>query len=138
MNRRSVVASAVVMLTLLGCSDDGTFNPQQVGDDVRITVVGSVVTVADLAPVADASVWIDLGTPQGGEARASARTDESGRFTMQFIELDCRLATELAFRVFARKKGFTDAERTAAGNGGQPVIRCTSQEQVIDLHLGEG
>ena len=120
---------------LVGCGGDRTFDPGAVGDDVRITVLGTVTSGASLAPVDGASVWVDLGTAEGAEARASARTDTVGRFSLQVLESDCSVATERAFRVFARKKGFTDAELTADANGGQPVLRCISREQVVDLQL---
>ena len=110
----------------------------QLQQDVRITIVGTVVASPGLSPVADASVWVDLETSHGGETRAAARTDPSGRYAMQFVESDCSLATERAFRVFARKKGFADAELTDDGNGGQPVLRCTTREQVVDLQLQAG
>ena len=139
MHRLRVLFPAAVLAVAAGCGgDEGTFDPGIVGENVRITVIGTVVSGASLAPVPDASVWIDLETPGGAEARGSARTGEDGRYALQFFESDCSIATERAFRVFARKKGFADAELTDDGNGGQPVLRCTTREQVIDLHLQAG
>jgi hypothetical protein len=126
---------ALGALAVAGCGDDATFDPAP-SEDVTITVVGEVVSSAGQVPVSDASVWVDVETPEGADTRGSTRSDEAGRFALQFRQPDCGLATERAFRVFARKKGFSDAALTDDGNGGQPVLRCTSREQVVNLELG--
>jgi len=114
---------------------------------VVIKVIGTVVSEADQSPVVDASVWIDVETDQGGEPRAMDRSDAEGRFSMVFTEPDCSFATERAFRVFARKKGFHDGELTrdgnggvavlqcGDGNGGVAVLQCVSREQTIVFQL---
>jgi len=112
-----------------------SFDPPRVGDDVVIKVIGTVVSEADQSPVVDASVWIDVETDQGGEPRAMDRSDAEGRFSMVFTEPDCSFATERAFRVFARKKGFHDGELTRDGNGGVAVLQCVSREQTIVFQL---
>lgn len=132
---RAAALGAIGALAVAGCGDDATLDPGPT-EDVTITVVGGVVSSDDQAPVADASVWVDLETPEGADTRASTRSDESGRFALQFLQPECNLATERAFRVFARKKGFSDASLTDDGNGGEPVLRCTSREQVVNLELG--
>ncbi len=125
-----------VAIALGGCSDsNSTFDPPRVGDDVVIKVIGTVVSEADQSPVVDASVWIDVETDQGGEPRAMDRSDAEGRFSMVFTEPDCSFATERAFRVFARKKGFHDGELTRDGNGGLAVLQCVSREQTIVFQL---
>ena len=125
-----------VAIALGGCSDsNNTFDPPRVGDDVVIKVIGTVVSEADQSPVVDASVWIDVETNQGGEPRATDRSDAEGRFSMVFTEPDCSFATERGFRVFARKKGFHDGELTRDGNGGVPVLQCVSREQTIVFQL---
>lgn len=131
------VSGALVLAVLLaGCGgDDEPFDPGATGDDVIIVVAGTVVSAADLSPLSDVSVWVDVETETGSDPRASARTDEGGRFSMSFAERDCSLATEMAFRVFARKKGYRDGELTASGNGGLPVLRCIGREQEIAFQL---
>ena len=119
-----------------GCSnDDDPFNPGPVGDDVVIKVTGTVVSSSDLSPVADVNVWVDVETARGRDPRATDRTNGEGRFSMVFTEEDCSLATELAFRMFARKKGYGDAELTADGNGGLPVLKCVSREQEVAFQI---
>ena len=56
---------------------------------------------------------------------------------MAFTEADCSLATELAYRVFARKKGFRDGELNRDANGGLPVLKCVTREQTIGFQLSE-
>ncbi len=126
----------VAALVAFGCGNEGgTFDPGTVGDDVIIKVIGVVVADVDQAPLADVSVWVDVGTEEGGDPRATARSNAEGRFTMVFTEADCSLATEMAYRVFARKKGFRDGELTRDGNGGLPVLKCVTREQVIGFQL---
>ena len=123
-------------VALGGCSDNNNvFDPARVGTDVVIKVIGTVVSAADQSPIADASVWIDTEAGQGGEPRATDRSDAAGRFAMVFNESDCSVATERAFRVFARKKGFRDGELTRDGNGGVPVLRCITREQTLVFQL---
>lgn len=136
MRRRPIFGLLVTAVLLTACSgDDDPFEPGQVGDDVVIKVSGTVVASSDLSPLADVSVWVDVGTTTGSDPRASDRTNEEGRFSMVFTEESCSLATELAFRVFARKKGYGDGELTADGNGGLPVLKCVSREQEIAFQL---
>ncbi len=128
-----IVAAAVAAL---GCGNEGgTFDPGTVGDDVVIKIIGVVVADADQAPLADVSIWVDIGTAAGAEPRATARSNAEGRFSLVFTEPDCSLATELAYRVFARKKGFRDGELTRDGNGGLPVLKCVTREQTIGFQL---
>lgn len=128
-----IVAAAVAVL---GCGNEGsTFDPGAVGDDVVIKIIGVVVADADQAPIADVSIWVDIGTAEGAEPRATARSNAEGRFSLVFTEPDCSLATELAYRVFARKKGFRDGELTRDGNGGLPVLKCVTREQTIGFQL---
>jgi len=123
-------------VALGGCSDsNNVFDPARVGADVVIKVIGTVASAADQTPIADASVWIDTEAGQGGEPRATDRSDAEGRFAMVFTESNCSVATERSFRVFARKKGFQDGELTRAGNGGVPVLQCITREQTIVLRL---
>jgi hypothetical protein len=127
---------AAAAAAVLGCGNEsGTFEPVGVGGDVVIKVVGVVVSEADQTPLDDVSVWVDIGTEEGGEPRATDRSNAEGRFTMVFTESDCSLATEMAYRVFARKKGFSDGELTRDGNGGLPVLKCVTREQVIGFQL---
>ena len=128
-----MLAAAVAAL---GCGNEGGgFDPGTVGDDVIIKIIGVVVADADQAPLADVSVWVDVDTEEGSEPRASARSNAEGRFTMVFTEPDCSLATEMAYRVFARKKGFRDGELNRDGNGGLPVLRCVTREQTVGFQL---
>ncbi len=128
-----MLAAAVAAL---GCGNEGSgFDPGTVGDDVIIKIIGVVVADADQAPLADVSVWVDVDTEEGSEPRASARSNAEGRFTMVFTEPDCSLATEMAYRVFARKKGFRDGELNRDGNGGLPVLRCVTREQTVGFQL---
>lgn len=124
-------------LMVLGCSNDSgrTFDPGAVGDDVVIKIIGTVVAESDQTPIGDASIWVDIDTEGGGDARATTRSNEEGRFSMVFTERDCSVATELAYRVFARKKGFQDGELTRAGNGGLPVLKCVTREQTVGFQL---
>lgn len=127
---------AVAAAAVLGCGNEsGTYEPVSVGGDVVIKVIGVVVSEADQTPLADVSVWVDIGTEEGGETRATDRSNAEGRFTMVFTESDCSLATEMAYRVFARKKGFSDGELTRDGNGGLPVLKCVTRDQVIGFQL---
>lgn len=128
-----MLAAAVAAL---GCGNEGGgFDPGTVGDDVIIKIIGVVVADADQAPLADVSVWVDVDTEEGSEPRASARSNAEGRFTMVFTEPDCSLATEMAYRLFARKKGFRDGELNRDGNGGLPVLRCVTREQTVGFQL---
>lgn len=128
-----IVAAATAVL---GCGNESsTYDPVSVGGEVVIKVIGVVVSDVDQTPLADVSVWVDIGTEQGSEPRATARSNAEGRFTMVFTESDCSLATEMAYRVFARKKGFRDGEMTRDGNGGLPVLKCVTREQVIGFQL---
>ena len=128
-----VVAAAAAVF---GCGNETrTFEPVSVGGNVVIKVIGVVVSETDQTPLADVSVWVDIGLEEGSEARAATRSNAEGRFTMVFTESDCSLATEMAFRVFARKKGFSDGELTRDGNGGLPVLKCVTREQVIGFQL---
>jgi len=127
---------AAAAAAVLGCGNEsGTYEPVSVGGNVVIKVVGVVVSEADQTPLADVSVWVDIGTEEGSEPRATDRSNAEGRFTMVFTESDCSLATEMAYRVFARKKGFSDGELTREGNGGLPVLKCVTREQVIGFQL---
>jgi hypothetical protein len=128
-----MLAAAVAVL---GCGNEGGgFDPGTVGDDVIIKIIGVVVADADQAPLADVSVWVDVATEEGSEPRATARSNAEGRFTMVFTEPDCSLATEMAYRVFARKKGFRDGELNRDGNGGLPVLKCVTREQTVGFQL---
>lgn len=131
--RAWIVAAAVAAL---GCSNQGgTFDPRTVGDDVIIKINGVVVADTDLEPLADVSVWVDVDTEEGGEPRATARSNAEGRFTMVFTEPYCSLATEMAYRLFARKTGFRDGELNRDGNGGLPVLKCVTREQTVGFQL---
>lgn len=133
---RTRLLLAMAAVTALGCGNEGsTFDPGTVGDDVVIKVIGIVVADADQTPLADVSVWVDIETDEGSDPRATARSNAEGRFTMVFTEPDCSLATELAYRVFARKKGFRDGELTRDGNGGLPVLKCVTREQTVGFQL---
>lgn len=133
---RQWAAAAVACLVIAGCSDDGnTFEPSGVGGDVVIKINGIVVAEADQSPLEDVSVWVDVETEAGSEARATDRSNAEGRFSMVFTERDCSLATEMAYRVFARKKGFSDGELTRATNGGLPVLKCVTREQTVGFQL---
>jgi len=126
----------VATVALAACSDsNGPFDPSAIGDDVVIKVIGTVVAAADQAPLADVSVWVDLNTDQGADPRATTRSDAAGHFSMVFTEKNCSLATELAYRVFARKKGYADGELTPDGNGGLPVLKCVTREQTVGFQL---
>lgn len=128
-----MVAAAVAAL---GCGNEGGgLDPGAIGDDVIIKIIGVVVSDADLEPLPDVSVWVDVDTEEGGEPRATARSNAEGRFTMVFTEPDCSLATEMAYRVFARKKGFRDGELNRDGNGGLPVLKCVTREQTVGFQL---
>jgi len=131
--RRVFIALAFVASACGG--DDRTLDPGAVGDDVVMKVAGTVVAASDLSPLEDVSVWVDVETAEGSEPRATARTDADGHFSMVFTEKDCSLATELAFRAFARKKGFRDGELTSASYGGLPVLKCVTREQEIAFQL---
>jgi hypothetical protein len=127
-----LAATAIV----LGCSNEtGTFDPGAVGDDVIIKVNGVVVAAADQTPLAEVSVWVDVEGEEGSAPRATDRSNENGQFSMVFTERDCSLATEMAFRVFARKKGFSDGQMTRDGNGGLPVLKCVTREQTVGFQL---
>ncbi|MBT8461501.1 MAG: hypothetical protein KJO44_03185 [Gemmatimonadetes bacterium] len=131
---RLFVVTAALMA--YGCGNEGsTFDPGAVGDDVVMKIIGVVVAEADQTPLADVTVWVDIGTEEGAEPRATARSNAEGRFSMVFTEPDCSVATEMAYRVFARKKGFRDGELTRDGNGGVPVLRCVAREQTIGFQL---
>jgi hypothetical protein len=133
---RALLFVFAVSLTAPACSNDGgTFDPGAVGDDVVIKINGIVLAELDQSPIADASVWVDVDTSEGGDPRATTRSNEEGRFSMVFTERDCSLATEFAFRVFARKKGYQDGEFTREGNGGVPVLKCVTREQTIGFQL---
>lgn len=124
------------VVAALGCGNEGGgFDPGTVGDDVIMKISGVVVADADQAPLADVSVWVDVDTEEGGEPRATARSNAEGRFTMVFTERDCSLATEMAYRVFARKEGFRDGELNRDGNGGLPVLKCVTREQTVGFQL---
>lgn len=130
--------AVLAALVAAGCGNEGgTFDPARVGEDVVIKIIGTVVAEADQMPLADVSVWVDIDTDEGGEPRATARSNAEGRFSMAFTEADCSLATELAYRVFARKKGFRDGELNRDANGGLPVLKCVTREQTIGFQLSE-
>ena len=136
MRRLPILGLLLGAALVAGCSDDGDpFEPGPVGDDVVIKVSGTVVSSSDLSPLADVNIWVDVETALGNDPRATDKTNAEGRFSMVFTEEDCSLATELAFRLFARKKGYGDAELTADGNGGLPVLKCVSREQEIAFQL---
>lgn len=136
----TILAAGLLLVgaSLAGCSDQGgAFDPPAVGDDVVIKIIGTVVEEATQAPIADASVWVDVSTEEGADPRATARTDATGRFSMVFTESNCSVATERAYRLFARKKGFADGELTREGNGGVPVLLCVTREQTVGFQLAD-
>jgi hypothetical protein len=129
-------APLALALVAAACGgDDRTLDPGAVGDDVVIKVTGTVVAASDLSALGDVSVWVDVETAEGSDPRATAHSNAEGRFSMVFTERDCSLATELAFRAFARKKGFRDGALTSGGNGGLPVLKCVTREQEIVFQL---
>lgn len=135
-SRRTWMFFALAAVSSAACGNEGsTFDPGAVGDDVVIKINGVVVADADQSPLADVSIWVDIDTGEGSEPRATTRSNEEGRFSMVFTERDCSVATELAYRLFARKKGFRDAELNRDTNGGLPVLKCVTREQTVGFQL---